>query len=690
MSERPSFIEELKRRKVVRVAIVYAAVSWAVLQVADIVVPALGLSEKMITGLVVLLVLGFPVTLALAWAFDVTPEGVKRAPKAEAATEDAGHGWVSARTVMAAVVLLAAGWAGGRFLHPAGGDDGGGAGSANLASVAVLPFRDLGSTTDSTHLADGIQDDILTQLGRIDALRVTSRTSVERYRDTDKDIPTIADELKVRAVLEGGVQRTPNRVRINVQLIDGGTDKHLWAESYDRALNADNVFAIQSEIARAVADALEAALTPEDERSLAQVPTHDLRALDLYHRGRSLLDSEADEDQVAAIPVLEEAVRRDSTYVRAWAALTRARSWQIRQGRDWDTLPARAALDRTLALAPGSAEAAIAEGNYLYYARGDYVGALEAFGRLSGAEASSADVTFFTANVLRRLGRWDETVDRYARVTRLEPENTRAFYELGFTYESLRRFGEADSALERAYEVAPDVPEIIHQQIDVALWGRGDTARARTLLSRMRRVTGDPRPDLVAADLAYVQRDPRALEIAAGVDLPTAVFDAYTLGPGGPVELWRARMAWALGDAAEARALSARFEPAFAAARAGMVDGARHPGVGADFFGTLGGLHAIRGWVAAFQGRRDAALAEADSAVALNPVEADALEGVVLLRQRALIRIVVGDAEGAVEDLRRVLELPGLTTIQELRLVPFYDSLRDRPDFQALIASGER
>ena len=696
MSDHPSFFEELKRRKVVRVAVVYAAVAWAVLQVADIVLPAFGLPEKMMTGLVVVLVLGLPVALGLAWAFDVTPTGVKRTEKVRTeATEGAAAGgsatpsWLSTRTVGVAVVLVAAGWLGGRFLHGGAGSEAASATTTEgLPSVAVLPFRDLGTTADSVHFADGVQDDILTQLGRIDALRVTSRTSTEKYRGTEKDIPTIAGELKVRAVLEGGIQRTPDRVHMNVQLIDGATDKHLWAETYDEPLTAENVFTIQSEIARKVAEALKAALTPDEEKALAEVPTHDMAALDLYHRGRSLLDSEDSDDQAAAIPVLEDAVRRDPSFVRAWAELTRARSWRIREGVEGDTLPARQALDRVRALAPGSPDADLAEGNYLYYARGDYAGALEAFQRLEGAEAASADVPFFTANVLRRLGRWDEAVQRYSDAARLDPENPRSYFDLAYTLQNLRRFDEARSAAERTLEIAPDMAEAVAQQMDIALWGEGDSLRARALLPKLRAVARNARPDLEAADLAYIHRDPRAMELAAHIQISDITFQDYFLHPDGPVELWRARMAWALGDTARARALSTGLEAALVKTIPVLANGGPPLRDGRDIFGIAGSLHTVRGWVAAFDGDRKRALAEADSGVALFGPADDPMDGTALLRQRALIRIVAGDPTGAVDDLRRLLGMPGPTTAWELRLDPFYDSLRGRKDFRELVGGS--
>ena len=295
--------------------------------------------------------------------------------------------------------------------------------------------------------------------------------------------------------------------------------------------------------------------------------------------------------------------------------MTRARSWQIREGAEHDTLPARQALDRVRALAPGSPDADLAEGNYLYYARGDYAGALKAFQRLEGTETAKVDVAMFTANVLRRLGRWDDADQRFRDAARLDPENPRAFFELTYTDQVLRRFDQARSAAERTLDIAPDMAEAVAQQIDIALWGEGDSLRARALIPKLRAVARDGRPDLVAADLAYIHRDPRAMELAAHVEISDITFTDYFRHPDGPTELWRARMAWALGDTAQARALSVGLEAALVKSMPVLANGGPPLRDGKDIFGIEGSLHTVRGWVAAFDGDRKRALAEADSAV---------------------------------------------------------------------------
>ena len=290
------FFAELKRRKVFRVAAVYGAVAFVVLQVADILVPALHLPETFTTGVALLSMLGFPIALVLAWAFESTPAGIQRTDVARTGEIEAilaqppASRWPSGLLALAGLVaLVVGGWL--ALSSRSGGDDraaadavtieaeaGEGAGTAvsgaapARTAVAVLPFQSLTEDEESREFALGIHDDLLTQLTRIDDLRVTSRTSVMTYADSDKPAGAIARELGVGSLVEGGVRSSGGRVRVNVQLIDAATDEHLWAETYDREMTAENVFAIQGEIARAVTEALEAELSPQEAAALAELP----------------------------------------------------------------------------------------------------------------------------------------------------------------------------------------------------------------------------------------------------------------------------------------------------------------------------------------------------------------------------------------------------------------------------------
>src|SRR5712692_11517087 len=245
------------------------------------------------------------------------------------------------------------------------------AAGASARSVAVLPFENIGGSESGQSFSDGIQDDILTQLTKIAALSVTSRASVQEYRRTAKNVRQIGRELGVRALLEGQVQRAANRVHVNVQLIDAENDRQLWAESYDRELTAQDVFAIQDSIAHNVAEALRIRLTPAEARAIAETPTTNLEALDYFHRGRELFDRRGGTAPDTEAPLaFERAVSLDPGFAPAWAGLAAARSWLIRQYLAFDTSAARQALDRAATLAPGAPETELARGLYEYYAKG--------------------------------------------------------------------------------------------------------------------------------------------------------------------------------------------------------------------------------------------------------------------------------------------------------------------------------
>lgn len=680
MTDPRAFLEELKRRKVVRVGVVYLAVVWAAVQVTDVFVPALGLPEVLITAVAVLAIVGFPVALALAWAFDVTPEGVKRAaPGAEAGPTR----WIGLSTLVLAGVLLAVGFFAGSLVR-----SGSTASGLDRTAVAVLPF-DARGVMDEVGFVDGVHDDILTQLSRIGDLRVTSRTSVQAYRGTTKNVRTIAAELGVGAVLEGGVQRTADRVRINVQLIDGATDEHLWAETFDRELTAENVFAIQSEIARAVAAALEATLTSDDEAALAVVPTADLEALDLYHRGRQLFTEVGDPNPNQAIAVLEEAVARDPGFAAAWSELTRARSWAIRQGQVGDTMPAREAMERTLALASGTVEAALAVGHYRYYARGDYDGALSALREAAAGQSGDTELMFAISNVLRRRGAWDEARTLYEEIARLAPRDARIFYDLGWVYKMERDWTAAGGAYRRYQELMPEATLVRSDLADLALFGAGDTVRARALVSEWMAIDSSGLAPLYRSQLSYFQRDHAALAITLHPDvIAGSSFGTYNMYPDGPADLWLARMAWVLGDTARARTLGDRLEAAYLARTPALRPGGNVIPEGGDVFGIHATRLLLRAWAEVFHGRVQEARRLADEAIARHSLDKDATDGVLFRRQRALILLASGDLDGAIADLRLLLSRPGLTTAWELRLDPIYDPLRGRPDFQALVAGG--
>ena len=311
-------ISELRKRSVFRVGIAYGVIAWILAQVADLVLDAFPAPDWVMQAILLVLALGFPLTLFLAWAFEMTPEGIKRE---EDVDRSSSRGRRRLDVLIAGGLIVAVGlfWL-GRFVW-IGGEPGP---RVDRRSIAAIPFENLSRDEGNVPFTRGIHDDLLTQLSKIGSIKTISRTSVLQYRDTTKTIPDIASELGVATILAGGVQRSGDRVRINVRLIDAATDEPLWAETYDRQLNAVNIFAIQSEIATSIAEALRATLTADEQQRLAAVPTRSLEALDTYFLGKQLLEQRNVRSLQAAVEYFRQVTVLDPDFALAWSGLADA------------------------------------------------------------------------------------------------------------------------------------------------------------------------------------------------------------------------------------------------------------------------------------------------------------------------------------------------------------------------------
>ena len=313
-------ISELRRRNVLRMAALYAVSAWLIMQVADVLIDLADLPGWIGLTVLVLLAIGFPIALVLSWIYEITPEGIARDTEDSAdrpAPDLAGRrlDFVVIALLCAAVILFAYDkwWA----FEPL------------ERSIAVLPFDNRSGLAEDTYFVAGIHDDILTQLSKLASFdKVISRTSMEQYRDTTKPMPQIGQELGVATILEGGIQRAGDRVRINVQLIEATSDKHLWAETYDRQLTVENIFLVQAEIAREVARALRATVSPEEEESLAKLPTESLEAYRLYQLGRQATSEGTAAGVELAIGYLQQAIHIDPQYAEAHAELALAHIYE--------------------------------------------------------------------------------------------------------------------------------------------------------------------------------------------------------------------------------------------------------------------------------------------------------------------------------------------------------------------------
>src|SRR6266567_4130546 len=391
-------------------------------------------------------------------------------------------------------------------------------------SIAVLPFENLSEDKANAYFADGVQDEILTYLAKIADLKVISRTSVLQYKSgVARNLREIAQQLGVANVVEGRVQRSGNRVRVNAQLIDARNDAHLWAQTYDRDL-AD-VFAIQSEIAKAIADQLQTKLSPNEKKAIEQPPTTDLAAFDLYSRAKSLLLTQSvsatnDPDTRKAIELLDEAVKRDPSFFDAYCQLAYAHE-TIYAVRGSDHTPARlalaeAAVQAATRLRPDAAETHLARAQYLYYGRRDYAGALAELESARRALPNDPRLFELTGYILRRRGQQEQGLRSLERAVELDPRNFSTLQQIAISYQNLRRYAEAIAALDRALAIVPDNVETRADRALYELFWKGDTRPLHQTIDAI--LAQGPGAIASAADTwfacALAERDAAAVERA--------------------------------------------------------------------------------------------------------------------------------------------------------------------------------
>src|SRR6266498_2386702 len=448
-----NFFLELKRRNVIRVAGLYLVGAWLFVQVAGTVLPMFGAPEWLPRTIVVLLAIGFVPAVVFSWVFELTPEGLKRdedvAPE-QSITPQTGRRMD--RMIIVVLVLALGYFAFDKFaLTPrreaalvANAVPNESKAVINAKSIAVLPFENRSRDPDNAYFTDGVQDEILTDLAKIADLKVISRTSVMQYKSgAPRNLREIGQQLGVAHVVEGSVQRAANKVRVNAQLIDARNDAHLWAQTYDRDL-AD-VFAIQSEIAKAIADQLQAKLSPNEKKAIEQPPTTDLAAFDLYSRAKSLLltanfSSTGDPDVRKAIELLDEAVKRDPSFFDAYCQLAYAHEFLYGQTGS-DHTPARlalaeAAVQAATRLRPDAAETHLARAQYLYYGLRDYAGALAQLEIARRGLPNDPRLFEITGYILRRRGQQEEGLRNLERAAELDPRNFNTLQQIALSYQA--------------------------------------------------------------------------------------------------------------------------------------------------------------------------------------------------------------------------------------------------------------
>lgn len=677
------FLGELKRRNVYRVAVTYAVVSWVLIQIATQIFPFFEIPIWAVRVVVLLLVLGFPVALILAWAFELTPEGIKRTedvPLHKSIRHHTGRKLLAFAAVAAAVaVALFLVQFARRSWTPAKPDSTS-ALEVNQAapekSIAVLPFSNLSGDQENAFFADGIQDEILANLAKIADLKVISRTSVMLYKaGTPRNVREIGRHLGVTYLLEGSVQRTKDRVRVTAQLIDSRSDDHQWAETYDRGL-AD-IFAIQTEIAQAITRQLAAKLSPREQAAI-ESSTRDIRAFDLYLRAKELIRNFHDTDNwketlLQAVRFLDEAISRDQNFALAYCWRTIAHDNLYWNGLD--RTPARvdlaqASAEKALALIPDLGEAHLAQALVYYHGKRDYARAFQELALASRTLPNSAEVSYFAGTIARRQGRWDDSVRNLEKALELDPLNPRNVNGLSVVYDLLRRYDDEAALFDRAAATNPssrNYAQLVHAQIELE---KGELKAARSFLNLL---PPDYDPNGATTwtrmTLALYERDSDA---AARV-LASWKKDELVSGAGKvlPVSYWQGVIARAKGEGTKAT-------EAFTRARASIEAQLAQQPDDPISLATLGLLDAGLG-------RKEEALREGRRAVELRPVTEDAVDGATVLLSLTTIHAWLGDVKSALDQLEFLARSPNGLSPGQLKYDPAWDAVRGDPRFTAIL-----
>jgi len=680
-----TFLTELKRRKVYRVAVAYAIVAWLLIQAASILFPTFEAPPWVMKVFVTAVILGFPVALILAWAFELTPEGLRRSEEVapqESKTRKPGIKWTA---VIVTAAVLAAALLAFQFVRtrrsPAIESPKQSSPTATLdKSVAVLPFENLSSDKENAFFAQGIQDEIITTLSKISGLRVISRTSTAHYNSAPENLPEIAQQLRVSHVLEGSVQKVGERVHINVQLIQAGTDAHLWAQSYDRQLT--DIFSVEAEVAKSIADSLSATLSPQEKAQVEAKPTDNADAYVLYLRARDYQTRPDNlmQDFRSAMRLFEQAITLDPRFALAHARLAATTSNLYHFYEPTEPLKQKAHAEalESLRLQPNLGEGHLALGLYHYYMEGDYDAALRELDLAAHALPNDGDVGLYTAAIERRRGHWTEALAAYKHAEAVDPRNSVMLYDASQTYFGLRDWRTAAERMDRVLALFPDSFNVKIQRAYIEFFWKGSTAPIKAALETL---PPNLDPDGVVTfarwDMSLMNRDVVAAEKAlAACQLDTI---ASQTGVPLPKTYLQACIDLVRGDAGKARAEFEAARPAIEKTVANSPqDGVRHA--------QLGLLYA-------FLGRREDALREGQRAMELKPITHDVIEGAIVEDFYTLSCARLGETDEAVRRIERLLTTPFAVdyadesiTLSDLRQRWEWDPLRNDPRFQKILA----
>jgi TolB-like protein/Flp pilus assembly protein TadD len=655
------FFEEVRRRKVYRIAAAYIIAAGFIIQIGSAVFPAWELPGWAFRLVVVLLLVGFPIALILAWAYDVTPQGIRATPTPRT---PGSHRRRNLIMLIATGVIISAG--AGFFLLPRV--------SARKIdkSIAVLPFQNLSDEKENAYFADGMQDDILTNLSKIGDLKVISRMSVMSYRgDGVRNAREIGKALGVGALLEGSVRRVGNRVRVSVQLINADNDEHIWAEDYDRDLT--DVFAIQTDLAQKIASSLQAKLSPNEKERLDRQPTQNPDAYLLFiqaHDFANRLDQFRD-ISLKAEELFEQAIKLDPKFAAAFAGLSMVQSWLYHESEPTPARreEARRNAEEALRLQPNLPEGHLALGFSYYYGDRDYERALAEFEIAKRDLPNQAEAYMAIGAIQRRQGKWAESTANLEKAVTLDPKNVKILVNLGSSYMALRNFEAADKTFDRAIAIAPQSFATVGYKAYLAML-KGDLTEAERQLSSIP-VDSDPNGMVTWARLwvlLWQRKLPEALAVVQKFPGETLTTESTAPAPKALLE----------GIVHELQGDKEKAQPAFEHARLVSEKSLREAPEDAW-------RHVQHGLILAGLDRKEEAIAEGKRAVELLPEAQDALAGPRITAWLAQIYTLTGEFDEAFRLIDHLLRVPSGLTIPSLKLDPAWDPLHKDPRFQALI-----
>jgi TolB-like protein/Flp pilus assembly protein TadD len=680
----PTFFAGLKHRRVYQVVLGYAVSAWVIIQVCALVFQSFDAPKWALRAVIVLGLAGLGLALLTGWALDRRASGKSLMP-----------GGTRALGFVLLALLPAAGLAAYFLMRPmhAAPPAAVSRPAAERApvsaipekSIAVLPFENLSAEQDNAFFTDGVQDEILTDLAKVADLKVISRTSVMQYRGgAAHNLREIAAQLGVAHIVEGSVQRAGNRVRVNAQLINAQSDAHEWASDYDRPL--DDVFAIQTEIAQKIAGELRARISPDEHVLMAQTPTSDVLAFQLYHQAQALDASEADsgpgarDNLLRAVDILKQAIGRDPQFLTAYCLLVKIHLdlyWEDFDHTDARRELAHAALSEAMRIQPDAGQTHLAQAMYFYHGFHDYGQALQQLELAQRSLPNSAEVSGTLANIHRRQGRFDDSIREFEQTAQLDPRDFPTLQNLAFTYEGVRRYAEASTTYTRALAVEPGDVFTREEFALLPYYQSGDLGPLHALNAAI--LASEPASVEETAYFrlyaAMIERDEPAAK--AALDAFPAIGFADTTNFYMPKDWFTGLAARTFGDQARAQAL-------FAAARAPVAKVTQEQPDFADAWSSLALIDAALG-------NKEDAVREGERGCELLPVSKDAFDGPALVANLAIVHAWTGDKAAALEEVASVANAPGATftsgvTYGTLKRDPIWAPLQGDPRFEAIIA----